>query len=76
MQILPIKKKWVIVWSIVAVFVILNPGVYRFKENRGYDSTDGLKRTANFFVFSIYEDAAGDPPYDYYLGILWNFIPL
>lgn len=63
-------KKWQIITAIV-LFILLwtNPSMKRFKDFRGENSYEGLKRTHNFGVLSIYTDAR-----DKYIGFLWNFI--
>lgn len=62
-------KKWHIITTIVLlVLMATNPSVKRFKEFRGADSYDGLRRTHNFWLFSIYKDR-----YHVYIGAVWNF---
>lgn len=69
---LPVKKIWIILGTIILLFIFLNPGINRFKEFKGnytYHNIHQYRRESNYLVFSIYT-------YDNekYIGLLMNFI--
>lgn len=68
-----LKKIWIVAGIILVLFILLNPGINRFKEYSGLVGKDSryIKRKYNFVIFSIYEDSYSDKKY---LGILMNFI--
>lgn len=65
------KKIGYTILIIIAILIITNPSAKRFKEYRGENSYEGLKRQQNWIIFSIYKDG-----YDSYLGIVLNFFEL
>ena len=64
----------IILWVLgilIAILLLTNPSVKRFKEYKGYKNYDGLKRTQEWFIFSIYQS------YDNrYVGIFSNFFKM
>ncbi len=70
-----VKKKWLIIWGLIILFIIGNPSIRKFKSYL-YNSGTDIRREYNFFLFSIYTEK--NSPYNktYYLGILFNFINL
>jgi hypothetical protein len=71
-----IKRLWVVLAIIIAILIILNPGVKRFKEFRGSGYCDHpaeVRRTGNYFIFSLYEEWCGSYKRTY-IGVLGNFI--
>lgn len=64
------KKALYIIGAILLILIITNPGVRAFKEYLGMNTYNGLRRTSNFFVCSIYE---GDSKY---FAIAGNFFKI
>jgi len=58
-----------IVFGLLVVLIATNPSQRDFKEYLGADGYDGLKRTYNFFVCSVYERHSTN-----YFAIMGNFI--
>ena len=56
---------------IISILIITNPSPKRFKEYRGENSYEGLKRTQNWIILSVYKDGHRE-----YLGVIFNFFEL
>jgi hypothetical protein len=69
------SKKWRIFVGILLFFIILNPGMDRFKEYTGLIGKNGhyLTRKYNFLIYSIYEDSLNEKKY---IGFLLNFFDI
>lgn len=67
---LPIKKKWLVTFAIILIFILLNPTIRDFQDYKGLSKTKtvGIRKKFNFLVCTIYEYHD-----TYYLGILKNF---
>jgi len=55
-------------WALLIILIVTNPSISAFKAYRGRDSYEGLRKSSNWFVFSIYREHANK-----YLAILGNF---
>lgn len=66
-----IKKGWIIVISIILLFVLLNPTSRDFKEYKGITANRSFTKPSNLLIFSVYYYSGHN-----YLGIFKNFIPL
>lgn len=62
------NKKWLIAGAVLGLFIITNPSISAFKEYRGTSSYSGLRRSSNFFIFSVYKEHSSR-----FVGILGNF---
>jgi hypothetical protein len=70
-----VKKIWLIIGTILLLFIFLNPTYLNFKEFTGFTGNDveSLHKKANFIFCSVYQDNYN---HKRYLGILKNFIDI
>jgi hypothetical protein len=65
-----IKPIWIIIFSIIIILAITNPGTKRFKDYIGTSTYAGLSRQQNWILFSIYIYRQKNTRY---IGIFMNF---
>ena len=62
------KKIYYVLIGVLILLIITNPSIKAFKEYLGVQSFNGLRRSVNFFIVSIYKSDEGE-----YIAVIGNF---